>query len=170
MYPLVRKVRTIGRLAASDRRLVAATIGLTAVVRLTLSLLPFRTIKGWTEAASGLRGSRVLRVLVGKTWREVNASQIAWAVKIASRYVPVASCLTQALTAQFLLNAAGIDNEIHIGVTLQEETGARKGEFGAHAWVEQGGVVLVGGSEQSLRYARILTLRPRVAKRQIQRY
>jgi hypothetical protein len=149
-------------LSAGDRRLLLATIWLTACIRLALSVLPFRTIKGWTESTAGLPGSRAMPSLAGATWREISAGRIAWAVKIASRYVPAASCLTQALAAQTLLNAAGIENEIHIGVTLQEETGARKGEFGAHAWVEQGGAVLVGGSEQSMRYARILTLRPRL--------
>lgn len=147
-------------LSTGERRLLAATIGLTAFIRLALSILPFRTIKGWAESKAGLPGTRAMRALVGKTWRGIAPGNIAWAVRIASRYVPAASCLTQALTAQTLLNAAGIENEIHIGVTLQEDTGARKGEFGAHAWVEQGGAVLVGGSERSMRYARILTLRP----------
>jgi hypothetical protein len=157
---LARKLRTVSNLPNGDRRLLITAIAFTALVRISLCLVPFRRVKVWAESPSG----PLLRLLVGKAWGSVTAEKIGWAVRISSRYIPAATCLTQALTAQILLNGAGIENAVHIGVTLRETTGKRQGEFGAHAWVEHMGAILVGGAEQSSRYARILTL-PGVVKR-----
>jgi hypothetical protein len=76
---------------------------------------------------------------------------VVWAVTLASRYIPRATCLTQAFTAQILLNRAGLENRLCVGV-------ARVPSFGAHAWVERAGTVLVGGAEQCANYTTIFTL------------
>jgi hypothetical protein len=55
------------------------------------------------------------------------------------------------VTAQMLLNWAGIDNKLHIGVRRDEK-------FEAHAWVECGGRIVVGGTEEVASYVAILTL------------
>jgi hypothetical protein len=72
-------------------------------------------------------------------------------VRLASRYVPRATCLTQALTAQMLLGWAGLNSRLHIGVRLD-------GKFEAHAWVEGPGRIVVGGREGVASYVPILTL------------
>jgi hypothetical protein len=72
-------------------------------------------------------------------------------VRLSSRYVPKATCLTRAIAAQILLNRAGLPNELHIGV-------ARGAAFDAHAWIECEGQVLVGMSERHGDYSRILTI------------
>ena len=69
-----------------------------------------------------------------------NAAAIVWAVKAVSRYIPGATCLVRALAAQRLLARNGHASELRIGV-------AKSAEFQAHAWVESGGAVLVGGSD-----------------------
>src|SRR5438874_2016323 len=135
---LARKARTLSRFPRADRRLALTAIALTAAMRVALWTLPFRWIKGAVESRARHAS------------RGVTARQIGWAVRLASRYVPRASCLTQALTAQMLLKGSGLDSRLHIGV-------AKGTGFEAHAWVECGGRVLVGGAVQSARYKTILT-------------
>jgi hypothetical protein len=72
--------------------------------------------------------------------------QLVWAVRIVSRYLPGATCLTQALAAQALLTHSGFPSQVEIGVAKDE-----LGRFHAHAWVVcQGHVVL--GERQGERY------------------
>lgn len=66
-------------------------------------------------------------------------------VMIVSRYVPRATCLTQALTAQILLKRYGHPAELKIGVAR-----GKAGELQAHAWVTSDGVVIIGGDEAEL--------------------
>lgn len=149
MSVLIQKMRTMRGLPAPERRLALLAVGIMAVVRLALWVAPFRRIKRWAERQSRARVSRA----------RLSARQIAWAVKLASRYVPGASCLTQALTAQFLLNRAGVENHLHIGVAFgAADCDPHRRSFEAHAWVEHEGTVLVGGADQSSRFAPILTL------------
>jgi hypothetical protein len=67
--------------------------------------------------------------------------RLTWAVETVSRFVPAATCLTQALAAQVLLTRRGRAARLHIGVSKAE---GRKLE--AHAWVESQGRVVIGGS------------------------
>ena len=70
----------------------------------------------------------------------------------ASRYVPRATCLTQALTMQVLLERAGYDARLRIGVARGDE-----GQFQAHAWVESQDGIVIGGSDLG-RYTGLLAL------------
>jgi hypothetical protein len=74
----------------------------------------------------------------------LSQDRIAWAVTAVSRYVVKATCLTQALTLQVLLQKEGYNAALRIGVIRNEE-----GQLHAHAWVESEGEVLIGGSEIS---------------------
>ena len=74
-------------------------------------------------------------------------------MRLASRYVPRATCLVQALATQILLGRHGHAGQVHIGVALDEKLG-----FRAHAWVESQGEVLIGGSEELDGYAPMLVL------------
>ena len=75
------------------------------------------------------------------------------AVRLAARYVPRATCLVQALATQILLGWHGHRGQLHIGVALDAKQG-----FRAHAWVESGWEVLVGGAEALDEYAPMLVL------------
>jgi hypothetical protein len=68
-------------------------------------------------------------------------TRIGWAVRAASRRVPGASCLTQALAVQLLLARRGMSSELKLGVAIDDEEG-----FQAHAWVLVEGRALVGGT------------------------
>ena len=60
------------------------------------------------------------------------------AVRAVSRFVPGASCLTQAVAALLLIKAGGQQTELKIGVTKDNR------EFKAHAWLEIGGQIIIG--------------------------
>jgi hypothetical protein len=73
--------------------------------------------------------------------------RIAWAVSVTRRYVPAATCLTQALVTKFLLDRYGHHAIMRIGVRRSDS-----GLFQAHAWVESNGKVVIGGSESLKHY------------------
>ena len=68
--------------------------------------------------------------------------RIAWALRVASRYVPRPTCLVRALAAHRLLAKHGHASDLRIGVAKSGAAG-----FAAHAWVECGGTVLVGRTD-----------------------
>jgi Transglutaminase-like superfamily len=68
-----------------------------------------------------------------------SAQDLAWAVEAASRYVPRATCLVQALALQALCARRGYETSLQIGVAH----GERK-ELEAHAWLVSEGRILIG--------------------------
>ena len=72
--------------------------------------------------------------------------RICWAVRIASRYLPRASCLTQPLAASFLLQRRGQPTTLRVGVAKNV-----RGHFEAHAWLENDGQIIIGGSDTELK-------------------
>lgn len=67
----------------------------------------------------------------------------AWGVKSAARYVPKASCLTQALSLRWLLARAGKKSIIYVGVAPDDSK-----QMKAHAWVIYRDTVILGGDEK----------------------
>ena len=65
--------------------------------------------------------------------------ELAWAVEAASRYVPRATCLVQALALQALCARRGQATALRIGVAHGERR-----ELEAHAWLEGEGRILIG--------------------------
>lgn len=134
------------RLSATDRRLLVKAMLFVWMVRMGLWLLPFRIVRRLlarlTHGSTGAPASDCTLV-----------NRIVWAVTIASRYVPMATCLTQALATKMLLCRYGYPASVHIGVARSEG-----GQFQAHAWVESNGSVVIGGSEAALkRYTLLMT-------------
>jgi hypothetical protein len=68
------------------------------------------------------------------------AEHVAWAVATASRAVPQATCLTQALAARILLATQGHASRLHLAV--RKEPGV---SLAAHALVECQGRIILGG-------------------------
>jgi len=90
------------------------------------------------------------------TWR---VERVAWAVHHASRIVPRATCLTQALAAQIMLARRGLPAMVHIGVRRDDTS-----TFEAHAWLTFRGVVILGNrSELADRYAQLAEYGPTAA-------
>jgi hypothetical protein len=106
------------------------------LVRLSLWILPFKLLH------------RIVARLTRRTVerppsRTVAPERITWAVAAAARRIPRATCLTQALAATLLLAWRGHDATLRLGVAKKED-----GSLHAHAWLECGGVILLGEPEE----------------------
>ena len=141
MQALIRKIRVLMHLPPADRMRLLGTLGLMAIVRVALWILPFRWMKRVVEGCGAMH-------LLEK---RLTDRQVAWSILLASRNIPHATCLTQALTAQMLLKWAGLDGTLYIGVR-------RENRFEAHAWVECAGRVLVGGMDDLGGFTRLLAV------------
>jgi hypothetical protein len=64
----------------------------------------------------------------------------SWAVQTAARFVPAATCLTQAVAASWMLARAGERSTLHIGV--RSDPGKT---LEAHAWLISQNVLITGG-------------------------
>lgn len=141
----MRRLIRFLRFPAAKRRLLLQAAYWLVAVRLGLWLVPFRKLQQLLSRP---------RQLLGDPADATAMREIAWAVQAMSRYVPAATCLTQALTGQILLNRRGYPAQVEIGVAKDE-----KGQFIAHAWLCCDDVVLIGGSAASLkRYTSLHTL------------
>jgi hypothetical protein len=143
----MRKFHRFIRLPDEDRAALVHAFRRLVVWRLRLWLLPVRVLRerarvsarnvrtpysgtGLHACSAGPRASSTLSV-----------ERVAWAVEVAARYVPGATCLTQALAAQSLLSRGGHRSELHIGVAKGPGN-----EFGAHAWVQCEDRIVIGGA------------------------
>jgi len=70
-----------------------------------------------------------------------DVGRISWAVATASRFIPRATCLVQALALQTMLRQHGIASSLNIGVAKQD--GDR---LNAHAWIQHGDELIACGS------------------------
>lgn len=76
----------------------------------------------------------------------------AWAVKNVARIIPFASCLTQALSVQYMLAQLGAAGTIRVGVRTDEANTVH-----AHAWVVFEDVVVIGAAGKNLDDYTVLT-------------
>ena len=126
----------------SDWWMLLRAMVLTVLIRGTLSVCRLRTVT---------QGLRSLAHWLPQ-WKDPTArycERAAWAANaVGHRFLPSRPCLTQALVLQYLLLRRGDDStELRIGVTKGED-----GELLAHAWVERGHRVLIGGTASPSRY------------------
>lgn len=121
--------------------LLGVTASFTVIlVRLALWILPFRVLRQFSGKPSGEEnGSGKVHV--------ARRSRIASAIRIVSRVIPGATCLTQALAAQALLRLRGDWAKLCLGVGRGE-----LGEFKAHAWLEADGKIIIGDSPDLVGY------------------
>ena len=138
----MRRAAKFVTLSASDQSLLLHALATITMVRLRLALLPFRP-------PSGRRGAR----RVPKP--AVTPERIAWAIGHAGGCWGNATCLARALAAQRMLRRRGVASRVSIGVVGGERQGATSSLI-AHAWLEVGGRILVGGPDVS-RYTPLLT-------------
>jgi hypothetical protein len=129
----MRRLHRVLTLPRGDRSLLIRSELLVIGVRVGLSVLPFRVLRRLLERLTP-------EPAVRESGGGPSADRVAWAVRRTSRTVPAATCLTQALAAQVLLRRYGIPARIHIGVAKDESN-----RLVAHAWVESGGRVVIGG-------------------------
>ena len=145
LLPEMGRIRQFLRLMPGERSLFLQAAGLVIMVRMGLWLLPFRAL--WVLL------HRLARRNLTPQLAAISVRYLAWAVQAASRRVPDASCLTQALALQCLLAQARHECWVHIGVA--KDAGR---SFESHAWLECRGEILAGDNGDLERYTPILVL------------
>jgi hypothetical protein len=128
----MKKIRKFARLPGRERHLLLRAAAVLGLMRTGLWLLSFRKLTALVQ-----RHRPRLRPADA-----ASADRIGWAIRVASQYVPQATCLVQALTGLVLLEGAGLPAHLYIGVARNNEK-----PFQAHAWVKSQGNVIVGGHE-----------------------
>ena len=109
---------------------LAHCLSVVVAVRLGLTLSSYNRVRGL-----------VIRLDARNAASVGDLRRVAWGVAAAARFVPGASCLTQALAGQYLLARQGSTSNIRIGV--ERDTGK---QLKAHAWLISGNHIVLGGS------------------------
>jgi len=119
-------------------------MALVAAARVALWTLPFRWVRRLIDS----------RQMISPQLAAVPVNRLSWAVKVAARRIPGASCLTQAIALQRLLARAGHSAEIRIGVARDSSRA-----FKSHAWVQCSGEIVLGDTDDLHLYTPMLVLR-----------
>lgn len=130
----MQRLSKLWRLPVSERRLVSRALLNLAAIRVGLWVLPLRAMIRRLESSKAAPSDQISG--------HVSPDQIAWALRVVSRYLPGAqNCLVQALTAHRLLTQQGYPAQLRIGTARDAD-----GRFRAHAWVEYAGRIVIGGA------------------------
>jgi hypothetical protein len=124
----VKQLRAFAQLVRRDQRLLLEALITLAICRARLLTQNIEKLQAWATP------TRAKDAAIG-------VERLAWAVEIASRRMPRATCLCRALALQRLLAKNGHGSELRIGVEKNND------RFGAHAWLVRGGHVLIGASQ-----------------------
>jgi hypothetical protein len=137
------RARTVAGGLAAEPWLLTAALGLLWATRVALSVFPVRVVAGWLD-----------RLPAGPAHPAggVYPERVAQAVGRASRLVPGATCLVQALVAKALLERHGLSTRLRMGVVRDAGQGVR-----GHAWLESHGQA-VFGKDVAERWHSLLTL------------
>lgn len=134
-------------LSYQKKKLLSQSLLLLSIIRLSLWLFPFR----WLNKALSYFDSAAAKQT---DWLVINS--ITQAVRKCSRFVPSATCLTQALTTRTLLRLKGQNPQLKIGVDKDEDN-----KLLAHAWIEVDGRIVIGKLPHHQRY-KVLNSSPSV--------
>lgn len=124
----MRRLKRFFQLTGAERRILIQAGFVVGVTRAALWFLSADTVRRVS--------ARVARDTAG------SLEQLVWAVKAVSRYLPHATCLTQALAAQALLARSGFPSQVEIGVAKDDFH-----RLQAHAWVVCYGQTVLGGQQ-----------------------
>jgi len=123
-------------LPASDRALLFQSLTAIVAMRAGVWMMTFGRARRLADAMSQPMRANSSRV-------RPSPEKIAWAVATAGRAVPRGgNCLVRALATGIVLKRYHYPSELKIGVMKPVD-----GHFGAHAWLESGGVVVIGDFE-----------------------
>ncbi|GLR40276.1 hypothetical protein GCM10007880_07920 [Mesorhizobium amorphae] len=117
-------------LSGSEMLFLAHCLLVVAAVRLGLTLFSYNRLR-----------RRVTQLDAPHEAGIGDLRRVAWGVAAAARLVPYASCLTQAISGQYILARQGNGSKIRIGI--ERDTGT---QLKAHAWLISGNHIVLGGS------------------------
>lgn len=132
----MKKVAEFFALPASERALLLRSLTAVVAMRAGLWTIPFARARRLADAMSyPMRAS--------SSGVRPSPEKIAWAVATASRAVPGGgNCLVRALATGIVLKRYLYPSELKFGVAKPAD-----GHFAAHAWLESGGIVVMGDFE-----------------------
>jgi hypothetical protein len=136
------------RLPLPDQAATAEAFVRVVAVRARLTLWSRAKVSEWvrpmlhsaTEASSAIPNP---------TDRDATLKRIRSAVQRASRRVPGATCLVQAIAAERMLRSRGVLSRIRIGVAKTDD------KLGAHAWLTVDDQIVLGGADASARFVEL---------------
>lgn len=117
-------------LSGSEALFLCHCLLVVATVRLGLTLFSYNRVRGMVTRLNARQCASMGELRL-----------VAWGVVAAARLVPRASCLTQALSGQYILARQGNASNIRIGI--ERGTGE---QLKAHAWLVSDNHVVLGGS------------------------
>ena len=130
------RIRNFFRRSIAEQTLLAEATVLLLISRIGLRTMPFVRLRTFLSLFARIRTRRGQRVRADN-----RIDRIVWAVETAGQQFPaIGTCLTEALTAHVLLARSGFRSDLRIGVSRDPN-----GKFLAHAWLENDGIVLIGG-------------------------
>lgn len=124
------------RLDRADRELLVRCACLLTAMRIGLCVMSVSKLHALVTCRARRRALPAAR--------RHSAERIAWAIRGAARYVPGATCLPQALTAQYVLVRDGHPARLRIGVAVTQDR-----EVAGHAWVESEGAIVLGDHDMT---------------------
>ncbi|MBN9221845.1 MAG: lasso peptide biosynthesis B2 protein [Mesorhizobium sp.] len=125
-----RGLARVFSLSGSEAVFLCRCLLVVAAVRLGLTVLSYNRFR-----------AMVTRLNARQCASMGELRRVAWGVAAAARFVPRATCLTQALSGQYLLARQGNASNIRIGI--ERDTGA---QLKAHAWLISDNHIVLGGS------------------------
>ncbi|CEA12627.1 lasso peptide biosynthesis B2 protein [Methanobacterium formicicum] len=125
------------KLPSRDKLVALESLFWVIRIRITLWLFPFPSVQRKVQK----RASKYHPT----TEHVVSMARLRTMIMVSSRYIPRATCLVQALAGYILFSKYGYQPSIKIGVSTLN------GEFEAHAWLEQGDLVVLGESEKEFK-------------------
>ncbi len=131
----MKKILRFLFLPYQQKKLLSQSLFLLCVIRLSLWVFSFRRLNGWLLYLDSFDSTSVDNKSVD--W--VVIKNVTRAVRSGSRYVPSATCLTQALATRTLLKLRGQNPQLKIGVDTDKDN-----KFMAHAWIEVDGRIIIG--------------------------
>lgn len=145
-----RALQRFRALPWAERRILCTAVPTVVTVALLLRVAPYRYVVRLLDWVCDTETSGS-DAAISTPELSTDERRILWAVHTASRrIVPNRPCLTQALSARCLFARAGRPvPSIHFGVERD------RGRLAAHAWLERGGTVILGGAHAPSRYNRL---------------
>lgn len=122
------------------KKLLGQSLFLVWIIRIGLWLFSFKSLDKWLSYfdSNNIDNAQA-------NWTIING--VVRTVQACSRYVPYATCLTQALATRTLLQMKGQYSQLKIGVKKYEDE-----KFTAHAWIEVDGRIIIGKRPYHHRY------------------